>query len=747
MARDKAPAHGRDPRPRPGQRTALLAATALFPVLLAGFLFFSEILYEDVDAALGIALITGTPGSVPLGSQSQISHLQGMGAQSLPVNAWINPGYAIFRLGTTLPFVFGSYLLFAGSLFLAVFILGRALRVGRLQAAVASQLCCLLLFPPLEVSVGFYYQLRLNPGVVHYVAIALILIALLIRLGTRSAAVNGALVLALPMLFLYSTLCDPLWTVAPYLSLCVFFFAALFVNRTRRSTIWRAGGVLFALGVAASLSVPSFLRLLMAYTARAQFRTEIVGEVQDYLYTFLPFQGPRPGAMFLILLGGAALALRGRSRPVRVFAAATLAHMALLTGLSALYLFSDINWTFPLPVYLQQSALPVYILVAFAGWLAAFERVRNRLPPLASRVVRVARRPAAAVCLVPVAALALLAVRVGAEHKTVYALDTDRVSGTTSLNPIVAAFQEELAARPGKAFRGAAVTLGSAGEQPAVNTFLSELWIMGIPTLEEYSQLVSPPFYYLLTRGLGRPEDGYSGRNRVRMTVPRVDLLRAMGVRYILTTSDHDAPLRGAPRARPLIGNGRPGIRCYELASPNAGTYSPVRARTASSAREIVDLLLSPGMDFEREVIVTEPLEGPLVAARDAAISFAAGGVRVTARSDGRSLLLLPLQFSHALRVRPAVGGVRLLRANLAQTALVFDREIDAFISLDFGFRRTDGRARDLADVRSLAITEDGSRSLPPDDRDRQHPHQLFRLPAAWTRGRRVETGGYFFSR
>ena len=51
-------------------------------------------------------------------------------------------------------------------------------------------------------------------------------------------------------------------------------------------------------------------------------------------------------------------------------------------------------------------------------------------------------------------------------------------------------------------------------------------------------------------------------------------------------------------------------------------------------------------------------------------------GVRIRATSDGPAYILLPVQFSHCLRVVNA-APVRLIRANLMQTLISFDRTLD----------------------------------------------------------------------
>jgi hypothetical protein len=107
---------------------------------------------------------------------------------------------------------------------------------------------------------------------------------------------------------------------------------------------------------------------------------------------------------------------------------------------------------------------------------------------------------------------------------------------------------------------------------------------------------------------------------------------------------------------------------------------------------------------------------------------FVDGGVRVTATSGGRSILLLPIQYSHALSARASRGSAKLVRANLAQTGLVFEREVDVLLTLRFGFGQTQGRAQDMTDTVTLGIREDGSRRVSPELYESLHPFAKLRL-------------------
>jgi hypothetical protein len=705
-----------------------LALALLLAVLGTGFMIYGDYLYQGIDGAMAVALIKDAPGWTSPWRLSQISHLQGMGAQLLPGLAWLDPGYAVLQLGTTLPFAVASYLFFAGALFLATWALGSALGMRAALAAGAGQAVCLALFPPLDLSIGMNPQLRLNPGVIYYDVLALLMLAVLVRAGsapTRRDVVAAAA--ALPALFLYSLLCDPVWTVVPALSLGVFFAAALVVDGGRPALLRRGAAALAAVAVMSAFRVPFYLRDLLNYTARRRFPTEIVGEVQNKFYAFLPSHNQRSTVTFLLLLAGVILAFLSRERRVRVFAAAACAHVALMLGVSAAFLYTDINWTAPLPVYLQLPALPIYVLIAVAGWHALGTRLLERWRPGAA-APRLLRRPAVAAALVPAAGAATLVV--GLLTEPWQPVDLARQYLHRSANPLGLVLRANLGRPPGQAFAGSAALVSPDRGDDERARLQVELWGMGVPTLEEYSQLVSPPFYYLVLRALGLPSDVAPGRNRVWVTAPRAGLLRAMGVRYVLASPAGGASLRHQPETRLLYTTEDPVLSLFELARPNLGTWSPTRPLVSRSARDTTAILSSPQVNLEESVVLTEPLAGPLVKAGEASLRFVDGGVRVSARSGGRSLLLLPLQFSHALAARCDRGGATLLRANLAQTALLFDREVEAFISLDFGFFATAGRARDLEDLDALHIGEDGTRSADTEERKALHPYARYHVAA-----------------
>jgi hypothetical protein len=156
----------------------------------------------------------------------------------------------------------------------------------------------------------------------------------------------------------------------------------------------------------------------------------------------------------------------------------------------------------------------------------------------------------------------------------------------------------------------------------------------------------------------------------------------------------------------------------YELPNPNVGNYSPTDLITAGSGSEIMVILRQPDFDFTRQVVVSGPLTQRLVPARAMRLSAIRGGLHVSGKSVGTSLVILPQQFSHCLRARDS--RVRFVRANLMMAGLIFSGDIDTDILFDYGMFSPACRHADLVDLTQLDLKIDlrmphlvGDRSFP----------------------------------
>ena len=293
---------------------------------------------------------------------------------------------------------------------------------------------------------------------------------------------------------------------------------------------------------------------------------------------------------------------------------------------------------------------------------------------------------------------------------------------------------------------------------------LSLLWRNGVPTLNEYNTFQSPTLYYLLTRtprdwierrygnlpGLDRSAIRQSAFLPVRPSVdPQfIKLEEAWGVRFaaiarqqaksgepVSTAIDEPnslasgATLRISTPVRTVAGVQR-AYDLYELSDPNTGNFSPIDPIVDTVAATIFSRLVHPAFDFRRSMTVTEPLAEQLVPASDFRMHFEQGGVRLAGHSEGTSVVLLPVQFSHCLTLdNPASGQV--VRANLLQTGVVFRQEINALLSFRFGPFSPGCRNQDLQDLERLGISGSGLDTVPTRIRHPRAVEHLSDLPLA----------------
>jgi hypothetical protein len=207
-------------------------------------------------------------------------------------------------------------------------------------------------------------------------------------------------------------------------------------------------------------------------------------------------------------------------------------------------------------------------------------------------------------------------------------------------------------------------------------------------------------------------------------------------MRYYLTSNGRVAvadqagyPLITLPR-RPH--DKEPGLwYIYEYPRPNVGDYSPTEIVTAQTAAEVSARISAPDFNFTRQVVLFTPVAESLVSARDMRLSRIRGGLHVSGKSSGTSLVVLPEQFSHCLRARDS--RVRFVRANLLMAGMIFSGELDTDIAFDYGIFSPGCRGLDLADMKQLDLRIDlrmphliGDRILPDWD------GAVSKLRAAW---------------
>lgn len=229
------------------------------------------------------------------------------------------------------------------------------------------------------------------------------------------------------------------------------------------------------------------------------------------------------------------------------------------------------------------------------------------------------------------------------------------------------------------------------------------LWVFEIPTLFQYTPLRNPFIHYLGKNLLAGPADS-TWKNVPVYSIPFSPVLGLLGVRFIISdnllddknlkilctirypdSSKKEKDIWWTKQNEKNPWQSINGIRLYEVLNVNIGDKSPILIKIKSNKATNVLSEMKAGKLFFNErplAVVSEANIGEMTETKDADVYYTKSGMHVQAKAAGLSCLLLPITFSHCLRIKYNIqqktNSVRLIRANLAQTLLIFEKNIDA---------------------------------------------------------------------
>ncbi|MCW4116990.1 hypothetical protein NPA31_018685 [Aurantimonas sp. MSK8Z-1] len=225
-----------------------------------------------------------------------------------------------------------------------------------------------------------------------------------------------------------------------------------------------------------------------------------------------------------------------------------------------------------------------------------------------------------------------------------------------------------------------------------------------IPTIEEYGQWVTRQMFVFFRDLLADVPDQVDPASRsLRLFRADIPLLSSMGVRYIIA----DGPLPAdkaqlVKEERDVAGNT---MRLYRLADTNVANYSPTNVvkvdgypnaiyaiqRLKGNLRDSVVVMGDPATSLEQLVPVTASV---LETIRD--------GYQLKATSRGRSLVVLPVQFSNCWHLDQP--DAKLVRVNIIQTGVIFDVTTTTKLSFDYGLLSSGCKRQDAQDLEAFGI-------------------------------------------
>jgi hypothetical protein len=643
---------------------------------------------------------------------TNLNPLQGVGSQILPLNVWANPVYwpLAFFEGKLATDIAGLVVVIciAGS----CYVMARCFDLPPLPSVVAAQLC-LVWFGPMAPLLGFTSNFVLLPGLAAVYAPYMLALGLLARLEPGCVRDFLLITAAIAALIFYSLYCDPLWSVVTAISWAVPLAVVALSPLRIKAIILRCAALAVTLALLILSGPLLYAYTLTQSTARVYF-SEVSERAFSIGYASMLFFSPNAKYFYGLCILGWAIGLilaRGRVRVLVVTGVAAFGYYLLYM---MAFVLLDVVWWLPIPFDIEHSLAYLFIASAVAGYwsavrsIAAFALPSAGVEPLGGAMVWPPQRRVwvgllaglIAVALVPVGALLFARERSKSIPADAYTMSGPR-------EPELADYLfDHIGLGVGKPYRGSAVFL-PAGPHDIVS--VANLWSEGVPTVNEYSQLLTPQSVYLQVElfkqtpamNLSWPWISSGGSYDVLFKT-----FQALGVRYVLNHApfpDADERKFAARSVRRYQPPEPPGEwQIYELPDPNVGNYSPTEIVLAGSAAQIIAGLAKTDFDFRRKVIVAAG-EGPLVPARDMRLTVnRGGGFHISGHSDGTSLVILPQQFTNCLKASDS--RVRIVRANLMWTGVGFSGDIDTDIWFGYGMFSPGCRRDDLADMRRLGL-------------------------------------------
>jgi len=623
--------------------------------------------------------------------------LQSIGNIQLPQNARLLPFlWPIGWFSNVEAAKIASYLILAAIVFLTAYGLARLLSRSRTVALTAGWILGFVSVP--FVPRPFFYEiLSVAPPFVVIAVTPVVAFCFMRRAGRSSSLLaDAATVMGLVALAFYALTAVALLLPIVALGTGIYVVLALFLARRRPELLRKLAMLAAVLVVAAQLRWPWYAMGLFLNTAPNFFPNDYTAVYHDAAYASILFHGKSIGWAGPLLVASSALGavLSLRSVDLELRAAAWMLLALIGTFFSAgIALAVMPHWILPPPIYLEIAVWPLYGVFA----AIALHRLVGFVVERFARLKLAMDYRLRAEFIVPAAVLVLAAVLVKTKSPTVAGYPFP-----PRISPVVAILRDKIALDSLAKFNGRVLTVMpvKAGDidawsqqfhaayewaQTAGNDEMSVgLWYFRVPTLFEYNQFLSPAFHALIKRALQRPPIAHP-RNITILTYPNARVLKLLGVRYVLMPQP-DASL-GALRAT----ENRAGVQwgLIELAEPNLATYSPTSVETRPDLASALDFVVDDSVDLTKRAVTASPVIDALVPVQSSASTMANEGLHIVAKSSGRSLVVVPVEFSHCMELhemRLGTGpGAALLRVDGVLTAIVFEHDLDAVLSFRIG--------------------------------------------------------------
>jgi hypothetical protein len=226
------------------------------------------------------------------------------------------------------------------------------------------------------------------------------------------------------------------------------------------------------------------------------------------------------------------------------------------------------------------------------------------------------------------------------------------------------------------------------------------LWYNEIPTLFEVNQLVTPRSHYALTRTLARKND-IQTRDFIITRNIDINYLRQIGVKYILSNEPLNVGVLEYQEEKAGLS-----IYLYNLGSTNYGDWYITKTESISSIGTADSFFSSlPKMSSHKGIVETPFETTDLVKPYYSKLTVIEGNYHLTASSPGKSLLVLPVEYSNCFEFKEVKNSriLKVLPVDILQIGIEFDRNLDVEFGYKFGpFKNSTCRLNDYFEFKKL---------------------------------------------
>jgi hypothetical protein len=622
------------------------------------FSFHRDALFYHLDGSYALQLIEAQHRWLPFSASLGLDPLRGPGNLFLPFNFRLLPVYAIQtaffdgHAGRIITFVFYNC-----QNFLLLCLLAYRLRLPSTVGILAGWGMALVTTPLIwtdQTSLLFPIH-ALAPHFFELTTFAVLFVVSFIDLGRVPPPGSWFRIGVCVVLSLWMTASSPLMVpcLAPFL---IVFIPVSVILANGPERLWKLGALSLASAALWVTGAGAYVSGILRAGPVAIFGTEMATYQSGLWWSSITYQYDRfPAGTLLVIVSltsAAVVAAKTIGRTDRPpLLSASITHCVLTCGMI-------LSWPVleRVPVlrdqlrhvrlfYFELPMLPFYALFSAVavGWTARVPLLR------ASPTTGLLRREDA--WIVAVIALVVLPAVHDVRRSNPYRLPVQPSAITRYL-------QAHIGLRPGDVFRGRAVTLFPPAPGRAEASWDSMiasdvavyaktgndrrfvgLWAFGIPTLQEYSQIIAPPTYFWLTRAMSSADDKQDMRNHALITRLNVPLLELLGVRFVITP----VPITAATRLQFVLQDGDDYL--YALGDANLGQYS---ATTVIRVQDVPDMLrrIRGTADLLDHTFVFEEVP-PALAPGAVTVRMERSAISVTGKSQGTALVILPFSYSH----------------------------------------------------------------------------------------------------